>query len=76
MCVLEGDLVAVAGQRLPQRREFQRDLQGPGSAGLLTASAREATTNECYAASKFDNERALANGDKLTIQYDVNATSA
>lgn len=45
-------------------------------AGLLTASAREATTNECYAASKFDNARALANGDKLTIQYDVNATSA
>lgn len=45
-------------------------------AGLLTEDAKAATTGKLYAASKFNNSRVMSNGDLLTIQYDIAATSA
>lgn len=45
-------------------------------AGLLTQAAKEATTGKLIAASKFSSKRTLNAADKLTIQYDLSATSA
>lgn len=44
-------------------------------AGLQTTSPKSDATGACYAASKFGTERVMAVGDKLTVQYDVSATS-
>lgn len=44
-------------------------------AGILSASAKEATTGKIFCASLFAAGRVLAAADKLTVQYDVSATS-
>lgn len=45
-------------------------------AGILSVAAKEATTGNVIAASKFAAARVLNAPDKLTIQYDLSAVSA
>lgn len=44
-------------------------------AGILSASAKQAATGKIFCASLFSAGRVLAAADKLTVQYDVSATS-
>jgi hypothetical protein len=43
--------------------------------GLISASAKEATTGICASAAKFDGSRNVKTGDKLTVEFSISLAS-